>query len=35
MRTYGSASGFEVLSRDIAVSSLMQYFHGGSANESS
>ena len=26
-------SGFEVLSRHIAVSSLTQYFQGGSANE--
>jgi hypothetical protein len=29
----GNHSGFEVLSRDIAVSSLTQYFQGGSANE--
>jgi hypothetical protein len=34
-RTYGSHSSFEVLSREIAVSSFMQYFHGGSANGSS
>jgi hypothetical protein len=32
-RIYGNHSGFEVLSRDIAVSSLTQYFQGGSTNE--